>query len=73
MSSKWPKMDKSKRMPDALRHEVGERLVAAYNEGASIRELCAETGYSIGRVRRLMDETGVAYRSRGGRGRKAAD
>ena len=68
--SSWPKMDRSKRMPDALRREVGERLVTAYNNGASIRELCAETGYSIGRVRRLMDETGVTYRSRGGRGRR---
>jgi hypothetical protein len=72
MSSKWPKMDKSKRMPDGLRREVGEQLVAAYDEGASIRALCAETGYSIGRVRRLMEEAGVTYRSRGGRGGRPA-
>ena len=66
MTEKWPQLEKQRRMPDSLRQETGQRLVELYKRGKSVRQLCQETGYSIGRVRRLMDEVGVEYRSRGG-------
>lgn len=51
------------------RRELAEQLAQRYNDGASIRELGAETGYSIGRVRGLLATAGVTFRARGGRRR----
>lgn len=54
------------RLPDSQRHRLGAALLREYNRGKSIRQLCAQTGYSIGRVRRLLEGVDVTYRSRGG-------
>ena len=56
-------------MSDAERAAVGQDLLRRYEGGASIREICRETGYSIGRVRRLLEDAGVTYRRRGGANR----
>ena len=40
------------RIPGQQRERLAAQLAGRYNARASIRELCAETGYSIGRVRR---------------------
>jgi hypothetical protein len=65
-TAKLPQLQKNTRMPDAERKRVGEVLLREYEKGRSIRQLCAETGYSIGRVRRLLIDAGVQFRGRGG-------
>jgi hypothetical protein len=70
--SKVPRLTRGKRLRDAERAETAAELLRRYNSGQSIRDICAETGYSIGRVRRLLEEAGVEFRPRGGatRGKK---
>jgi predicted transcriptional regulator len=48
------------------RAEVGRELKTAYEAGASIRELAEDIGRSYGFVHRLLEETGVEMRARGG-------
>jgi hypothetical protein len=67
-----PRLPRGKRLRDAERADVAAELLRRYNDGRSIRELCAETGYSIGRVRRLLEEAGVEFRRRGGATRGSA-
>ncbi|MBK3589504.1 hypothetical protein JHN49_39970, partial [Streptomyces sp. MBT57] len=49
-------------------------LKKKYDSGASIRALAEETGRSYGFVHRMLSESGVTLRGRGGatRGKKAA-
>ena len=72
MMTKVPRLPRGKRLPDSERSDVAAELLRRYNGGKSIRELCAETGYSIGRVRRLLEEAGVTFRRRGGATRRQA-
>jgi len=44
---------------------MGHGLRRRYESGTSIRQLAAETGYSIGRVRTLLLSAGAPLRSRG--------
>jgi N6-adenosine-specific RNA methylase IME4 len=46
---------------------VAKLLKAAYERGASIRELAADTGYTIQRVRTLLAAAGTTLRERGKR------
>ena len=55
------------RIPGEQRKQLAEQLAGRYNAGASIRELCAETGYSIGRVRGLLISAEVTFPGRGGK------
>ena len=73
MASDVPNLSRGQRMQAGDRERVGADLLEQYNAGRSIRELCADTGYSIGRVRRLLDEAGVTYRSRGGATRRRSE
>lgn len=59
------------RITGDVRREVAEQLAQRYNDGASIRELCTQTGYSIGRVRGLLCSAGVTFRGRGGSRRRS--
>ncbi|MFE3114231.1 helix-turn-helix domain-containing protein [Kitasatospora indigofera] len=59
-------MDKGKRISGTERTDLGTQLKAAYEGGASIRALAQAHGRSYGFVHRLLTETGVALRSRGG-------
>jgi Helix-turn-helix domain len=64
--TKVPSLPRGKRLRDKERSDVAAELLSRYSSGKSIRDICAETGYSIGRVRRLLEEAGVEFRRRGG-------
>ncbi len=68
--TKVPSLSRGKRLQDKERSSVAAELLRRYDGGKSIREICGETGYSIGRVRRLLEEAGVEFRRRGGARRK---
>jgi hypothetical protein len=61
-----PILRRGQRLAGAERDQIGRDLLRRYQSGRSIREICQETGYSIGRVRRLLIEQGVQFRGRGG-------
>ena len=48
------------------RDQLLQDLRSAYEGGASIRTLVATTGRSYGLVHRVLSETGVTLRGRGG-------
>jgi hypothetical protein len=50
--------------PDAA-EALGKTLRVRYEAGASVRQLCSETGYSITRVRHLLAIAGTALRGPG--------
>ncbi|WP_082619808.1 helix-turn-helix domain-containing protein [Terrabacter sp. Soil811] len=60
--STFPNPGHRRRLSRADRERVGKVLLERYNAGASIRTLCVATGYSIGRVRKLLEDAGVEYR-----------
>lgn len=62
---------KGTRVSGADRSELAAQLRRRYDEGESIRSLAAATGRSYGFVHRLLSETGVELRGRGGATRKA--
>ncbi|MGD9662324.1 MAG: MT-A70 family methyltransferase [Porticoccaceae bacterium] len=45
--------------------KIGIALKAQYSEGKSVREIAAETGYSIARVRALLESSNTQFRPRG--------
>ncbi len=45
---------------------VARELARRYHEGHSLHRVAADSGYSYGRVRQLLLESGVALRPRGG-------
>jgi hypothetical protein len=61
-----PELTPKRRLTESERVAIGETLRGWYEDGMSIREICAQTGYSIGRVRRLLVRAGVSFRRRGG-------
>ncbi len=74
--AKTPELARNQRVTGPEREKLCNELLKRYQRGQSIREICAETGYSIGRVRRLLVDAGVEFRGRGGthgRARKKAD
>ncbi|MDL5154818.1 helix-turn-helix domain-containing protein [Actinomycetospora termitidis] len=64
--TKTPDLARNQRVTGSEREKLSGELLKRYQKGASIREICAETGYSIGRVRRLLVDAGVEFRGRGG-------
>lgn len=63
-------MAKGQRILGTERTKLGKQLAARYEKGASIRELAEVTGRSYGFIHRLLSESGVALRGRGGATRK---
>jgi hypothetical protein len=61
---------KGTRVTGADRSKLATDLKSRYDAGESIRSLATSTGRSYGFVHRLLTETGVALRSRGGAARK---
>ena len=55
------------------RSKLATDLKSRYDSGESIRALAAATGRSYGFVHRLLTETGVNLRGRGGATRTAAE
>lgn len=64
---------KGRRVTGGERDKLASDLKKKYNAGASIRELAESTGRSYGFVHRVLTESGVTLRGRGGatRGKKA--
>jgi transposase len=51
----------------ADRDRLGAKAKAAYEGGASVRQIAAELGRSYGATHQLLTEAGVDFRPRGGR------
>ncbi len=67
---KVPSLRRGQRLSGSERANLGDDLLERYRGGSSIREICQQTGYSIGRVRRLLIDAGVEFRGRGGATRR---
>jgi predicted transcriptional regulator len=65
-------LGKGRRVSGNERDRLAGDLKKKYAAGASIRELAAQTGRSYGFVHRVLSESGVTLRGRGGatRGKK---
>ncbi|HVT71335.1 MAG TPA: helix-turn-helix domain-containing protein [Trebonia sp.] len=61
---------KGTRVTGADRSRLATDLKNRYNAGESIRALASATGRSYGFIHRILTETGVALRGRGGATRK---
>jgi hypothetical protein len=59
-------LKKGTRVTGADRTKLASDLKKRYNAGESIRSLAAATGRSYGFVHRILSETGVTLRGRGG-------
>jgi len=57
---------KGTRVTGADRSKLATDLKARYNAGESIRSLASATGRSYGFIHRILTETGVVLRGRGG-------
>lgn len=66
-------LGKGRRVTGAERDKLSADLKKKYSSGASIRQLAESTGRSYGFVHRVLSESGVTLRGRGGatRGKKA--
>lgn len=62
--------DKGRRIVGAERSTLAKDLVKRYSQGESIRTLAAATGRSYGFVHRVLTESGVQLRQRGGARRR---
>jgi predicted transcriptional regulator len=63
---------KGRRINGDERVALVKQLVAGYGEGQSIRALAASVDRSYGFVHRVLSESGVKLRKRGGRRTQAA-
>lgn len=59
-------LTKGRRVTGGERDKLANDLKKKYNNGASIRELAESTGRSYGFVHRVLSESGVTLRGRGG-------
>lgn len=59
-------LGKGRRVTGSERDKLGADLKKKYTAGASIRDLAEATGRSYGFVHRVLSESGVALRGRGG-------
>lgn len=60
-----PAVEPHERMPEWLSGRISSILADEYAAGRSIRELSRDTGYTIARVRSLLERAEVDYRQRG--------
>lgn len=60
-----PVLEPHERLNVETHTTVARSLRAEYEKGASIRDLAAQTGYSIARVRALLVSAGTSIRPRG--------
>jgi hypothetical protein len=67
-------LKKGARITGPARSTLADSLQEQYTAGVSIRQIAAAHGRSYGFVHRMLSESGVALRGRGGatRGKKAA-
>lgn len=62
--------EKGRRIVGPERETLAKDLVKRYTDGESIRALAAATGRSYGFVHRVLSESGIQLRQRGGARRK---
>ncbi|HLU45691.1 MAG TPA: helix-turn-helix domain-containing protein [Natronosporangium sp.] len=62
--------EKGRRIVGAERQSLARDLVKRYTDGESIRSLASSTGRSYGFVHRVLTESGVQLRQRGGARRR---
>ena len=63
----WPRRSRKARgVTGADRSKLAADLKSRYDAGESIRSLAASTGRSYGFVHRMLSESGVKLRGRGG-------
>ena len=67
-----PQLFPNEQLDEARVQALGTELNRRYRKGASVRELAEESGYSIQRVRTLLDAVGTPMRPRG-RSAKSVD
>jgi predicted transcriptional regulator len=67
-----PTTGKGRRIIGPARDKMAADLKKKYEKGASIRALAESTGRSYGFVHRVLSESGVTLRSRGGATRTKA-
>ncbi len=60
-----PHLDPHVRIPEGLADRLGGVLREQYESGLSIRQLATATGFSIARVRTLLEKAGTSHRRRG--------
>ena len=60
-----PKLEPNVRLDADFAVHLGGQLREQYEAGKSIRQLTSETGYSIGRVRSLLEQAGTPLRHQG--------
>lgn len=60
------RIEKGKRITGSARTRMGADLRKKYEKGASIRTLARLTGRSYGFIHRILSESGVQLRARGG-------
>lgn len=59
-------LPKGRRITGSVRESLTAELKQQYEGGASIRQLAQETGRSYGFIHRLLVDSGVTLRGRGG-------
>jgi Helix-turn-helix domain len=62
--------EKGRRIVGTERQNLAKDLVKRYSSGESIRALASDTGRSYGFVHRVLTESGVQLRQRGGARRR---
>lgn len=62
-----PRIPARTQLPESVTGTLGRELRRRYEAGRSIRQIAAETDYSLGRVRNLLVAAGTELRSRGSR------
>ncbi|MGH3677424.1 MAG: helix-turn-helix domain-containing protein [Mycobacterium sp.] len=67
-----PTIKANTRIMGDVRTQLRDRVAKQYERGASIRALAEQTGRSYGFIHRLLGESGVTLRGRGGRTRVGA-
>lgn len=72
MATSTTTIAKGKRLTGEEREKFVADLGKRYEAGASIAQLAEETGRSNGAVQRMVHESGVTVRPRGGNNRKTA-
>ena len=68
-----PHLDPHVRIPEGAAERFGDVLREQYEAGLSIRQIAAATGFSIARVRTLLEKAGTSHRGRGRMAKRADD
>jgi predicted transcriptional regulator len=61
-----PELNKHSRITGVARDKLTQDLAKKYDKGTSIRDLAESIGRSYGFVHRVLSESGVTLRGRGG-------